>query len=116
MKRAWLALPMTQVNNGRKVRRSSFDVEDILPRPSAESLASPSSAQEMGSESGSTADAGFIAGLVGAWAWEKWMLKLQLEMGKDEDRLLEGVASAMEEGAASGAAWRYLSGWARKPF
>jgi SAM-dependent methyltransferase len=64
---------------------------------------------------GSTADASHISGLVGSWAWERWMLKLHTEMGKDADRLLEGVPAAMEEGARTGASWRYLSGWARKP-
>lgn len=68
-----------------------------------------------GAPVGTTADASYIAGIVGAWAWERWLLKLQKEMGKDENRLLEGVASVMEEGAKTGAGWRYLSGWARKP-
>jgi len=66
-------------------------------------------------EDGSTVDASFITGIVGTWAWEKWMLKLHMEMGKDEGKLLDGVAAVLEEGAQSGAAWRYLSGWARKP-
>ncbi|KAF2099426.1 hypothetical protein NA57DRAFT_38579, partial [Rhizodiscina lignyota] len=65
-------------------------------------------------ESGSTAEASCLTGMIGAWAWERWLLKLQVEMGKDEERLLAEVASAMEEGAECGAAWRYLSGWARK--
>lgn len=62
---------------------------------------------------GSTADVANVAGLVGGWAWEQWMLKLQLEMGKEQ--LLEGVGSALEEGKFTGAGWRCLSGWARKP-
>jgi hypothetical protein len=64
---------------------------------------------------GSTADAAHIAGMVGAWAWERWLLKLQKEMGVEEDRLLQGVPAVMEEGARVGGGWRYLSGWARKP-
>jgi SAM-dependent methyltransferase len=64
---------------------------------------------------GSTADAAHIAGMVGAWAWERWLLKLQKEMGMEEGRLLAGVAGVMEEGARVGGGWRYLSGWARKP-
>lgn len=62
---------------------------------------------------GSTADAASMAGLVGSWAWEQWMLKLQMEMGKE--KLLEGVAEVLEEGKWTGAGWRCLSGWARKP-
>ncbi|KAL8932472.1 MAG: hypothetical protein Q9216_006823 [Gyalolechia sp. 2 TL-2023] len=62
---------------------------------------------------GSTADAASITGLVGGWAWEQWMLKLQVEMGKEN--LLEGIAGVMEEGKSTGAGWRCLNGWARKP-
>lgn len=71
-------------------------------------------AQAEGRE-GSTADASHISGLVGSWTWERWMLKLHKEMGREGDRLLEGVPAALEEGSRSGASWRYLSGWARKP-
>lgn len=62
---------------------------------------------------GSTADAANMAGLVGSWAWEQWMVKLQTEMGKE--KLLEGVAEVLEEGKWTAAGWRCLSGWARKP-
>lgn len=62
---------------------------------------------------GSTADAANMSGLVGSWAWEQWMLRLQLEMGKEQ--LLEGVGAVLEEGKWTGAGWRCLSGWARKP-
>jgi SAM-dependent methyltransferase len=65
---------------------------------------------------GSTADASHISGMVGSWAWERWMVKLHREMGRDGDMLLEGVPAALEEGSRMGASWRYLSGWARKPF
>lgn len=64
---------------------------------------------------GSTADAATMSGLVGGWAWEQWMVRLQTEMGKEEDRMLDGVAAVMEEGKGTGAGWRCLSGWARKP-
>jgi len=66
-------------------------------------------------ELGSTADASHITGLVGSWAWERWMLKLHKEMGRDADQLLAGVPAALEDGSQTGATWRYLSGWARKP-
>lgn len=62
---------------------------------------------------GSTADVANLTGLVGSWAWESWMLRLQSEMGKKT--LLEGVGAALEEGKKTGAGWRCLSGWARKP-
>lgn len=63
---------------------------------------------------GTTADAAMMSGMVGSWAWERWLLKLQMEMGKDEDRLLEGVVQMFEECAQNQAAWRSLTGYARK--
>ena len=64
---------------------------------------------------GSTSAAAGVTGIVGAWAWERWMLKLQMEMGREEERLLEGVSKALEEGGKCSAGWRCLMGWARKP-
>jgi SAM-dependent methyltransferase len=63
---------------------------------------------------GTTMDAAMLTGVVGSWAWERWLLRLQMEMGKDEERLLEGVVNVLEEGAQGNAGWRTLTGWARK--
>lgn len=63
---------------------------------------------------GSTKDVRAMTGLVGARMWEQWMLKLNGEMGRGEDRCLEGVAKALEEGGKVNAGWRCLVGWARK--
>lgn len=63
---------------------------------------------------GTTMDAAMMTGIVGSWYWEKWMLRLQLEMGKEEGKLLEGVVQVLEEGAKEGSGWRYLTGYARK--
>ena len=63
---------------------------------------------------GSTSDVSMLTGLVGSWAWERWMLRLQLETGKEEEELLKGVVQVLEEGAREGSAWRSLTGWARK--
>lgn len=63
---------------------------------------------------GTTVDAAMMTGIVGSWYWEKWLLKLQMEMGKDEDKLMEGVVQVLEEGARKGSAWRYLTGYAKK--
>ena len=63
---------------------------------------------------GSTSDVSMLTGLVGSWAWERWMLRLQMEMGKEEEELLKGVVQVLEEGAREGSAWRSLTGWARK--
>lgn len=63
---------------------------------------------------GTTVDAAMMTGIVGSWYWEKWMLRLQVEMGKEEEKLLEGVVQVLEEGAAAGSGWRYLTGFAKK--
>jgi SAM-dependent methyltransferase len=63
---------------------------------------------------GTTMDAAMLTGVVGSWAWERWLLRLQMEMGKDEEKLLEGVVNVLEEGAQCHAGWRTLTGWARK--
>ncbi|KAF1999393.1 hypothetical protein P154DRAFT_577106 [Amniculicola lignicola CBS 123094] len=65
---------------------------------------------------GTTVDAAMMTGIVGSWAWERWMLKLQVEMGKQEEQLLEGVVQVLEEGAQEGSGWRYLTGYARNFF
>ncbi|RAR00043.1 hypothetical protein DDE82_007645 [Stemphylium lycopersici] len=65
---------------------------------------------------GTTMDAAMMTGVVGSWAWERWLLRLQMEMGKDEEKLLEGVVNVLEEGAQSHAGWRILTGWARNFF
>jgi hypothetical protein len=100
-------LPRLHNAGFNKVKRSWL----VLPVPQ---ITATSTSTNETTASGSTADASCITGLVGAAAWERWMLKLQMEMGKEEERLLEGVADAMEQGAAARAGWRYLSGWARK--
>jgi SAM-dependent methyltransferase len=64
---------------------------------------------------GSTDDAAGITGLMGSWAWEKWMLRLECENGKDEGQRLDGIWEVLEEGRKCGAGWRMLKGWARKP-
>ena len=104
IKRAWTFLPM-----GSPVKEKFVLPETPPPNVStyqdkAEAIRGPV---------GSTADAANVSGLVGSWAWEQWMLKLQTEMGKEQ--LLDGVAAVLEEGKTTGAGWRCLSGWARKP-
>ena len=63
---------------------------------------------------GTTSDAALLTSLVGSWVWEKWLLKLQIEMGKEEEKLLEGVVQVLEEGSRNNSGWRYLTGFARK--
>ncbi len=105
IKRAWTFLPMG----------TSYREIPPLPEtpPPDDSTFDPMSVEAVHGPVGSTADAASMTGLVGSWAWEQWMLKLQTEMGKEQ--LLEGVGSVFEEGKSTGAGWRSLSGWARKP-
>lgn len=112
IKRAWTFLPM-----GTPTKE-----QHMLPETPPPNVSTFENGLENGTRRveavqgpvGSTADAASMAGLVGSWAWEQWMVKLQTEMGKE--RLLEGVAEVLEEGKWTGAGWRCLSGWARKPF
>lgn len=111
IKRAWTFLPM-----GTPTKE-----QHMLPETPPPNVSTFGNGLENGTRKveavqgpvGSTADAASMAGLVGSWAWEQWMIKLQTEMGKE--RLLEGVAEVLEEGKWTGAGWRCLSGWARKP-
>lgn len=105
IKRAWTFLPL-----GAPYKEATPPPE--TPPPDNTTY-DPKSAEAVQGPVGSTADAASMAGLVGSWAWEQWMLKLQMEMGKEQ--LLEGVGAVLEEGKLTGAGWRCLSGWARKP-
>ena len=104
IKRAWTFLPM-----GAPQKDAYVPPETPPPNVSTHD----DKAEAVQGPVGSTADAACMSGLVGSWAWEQWMLKLQMEMGKEQ--LLEGVGSVLEEGKSTGAGWRCLSGWARKP-
>lgn len=107
IKRAWLYLPMGAPSAKTEPLRE-------IPSPVlADQSATP--VEAVRGPLGSTANAANISGMVSSWAWEQWILKLQTEMGKGEDYLLEGVPAVFEEGRNSGAGWRCLSGWARKP-
>lgn len=63
----------------------------------------------------STRDVSSVTGLFGGWMWEQWLLKMQMEMDREGDRLLEGIGSVFDEGRKTGAGWTCLSGWAMKP-
>ncbi|CAG8984199.1 hypothetical protein HYALB_00004182 [Hymenoscyphus albidus] len=64
--------------------------------------------------SGNTESAASMCGIVGAWAWEKWLLRCKLQTLGSEAKI-DGVQDIIEEGRACGAGWRTVSGWARKP-
>ncbi|MCJ1341035.1 hypothetical protein MMC09_006331 [Bachmanniomyces sp. S44760] len=106
IKRAWMYLPMGSSHQDAMMSPPE------TPPPTIASI-DDKAIEAIQGPVGSTGDAANISGLVGSWTWEQWMLKLQLETGKEH--LLEGVGAVLEEGRASGAGWRCLSGWARKP-
>lgn len=102
IKRAWIFLPVgpgTPVAKANAVRQQWYEQSGAGEE---EPMAT-------------TRDAATITGVAGGLAWEKWMLKLQMEMGKPDEMLLEGVRSVFTEGQSVGAGWRCLNGYARKP-
>jgi SAM-dependent methyltransferase len=111
VKRSWMVLPMG---------KTSSNWRDVLPvgaeAHNEEKVISPGGQVNMleAPVFGTTGDAALLTGLVGSWAWEKWLLRLQKEMGKEEERLLEGVVQVLEEGAKQNSGWRYLTGYAKK--
>lgn len=125
IKRAWMVLPVADVvprwtdsgktpsststimpGNGREDYFGADFERYIGPNGEIEHYAPPLT--------GSTKDVRAMTGLVGARSWEQWMLKLNSEMGRSEERCLEGVAKALEEGGRGNAGWRCLVGWAKK--
>ena len=64
---------------------------------------------------GDTRSSSQLTGMVGARAWERWLVGMQKEDGRGEGRLLGEVGPFMEEAARVGSGWRYLTGYARKP-
>jgi len=101
MKRAWIFLPMGErVKEGRVVNRDSMGVEVKLE---LEAMVH-----------GNTDNVSSVTGLVGGWAWEKWLLRAKVQTVGMEG-VVEGVQGVIEEGRGCGAGWRLLTGWARKP-
>jgi len=111
LQRAWMVLPMG---------KTAANWRDQL-RVGAEPVQQEKRIREDGEVEleetpvfGTTLDAAMLTGIVGSWAWERWLLRLHMEMGKEEEKLLESVVQVLEEGAQGGAGWRTLTGWARK--
>ncbi|PGG95876.1 hypothetical protein GX51_08083 [Blastomyces parvus] len=94
-KRAWMFLPL---GAGTSAPQTQADI--------------PSEAGEL---MGTTSNIANTTGLLGGWMWEQWMLKLQMEMGREKGKLLEEIPGVYAEGQKSGAGWRCLTGWAMKP-
>lgn len=111
IKRAWMVLPVADVQQrwvdaGKTIGGEHTAERVIGIDGSVDYYEAP--------VTGSTKDVRAMTGLVGARMWEQWILKLNGEMGRNEERCLEGVAKALEEGGRGSAGWRCLVGWARK--
>lgn len=90
----------------------------FLPLGAPQACTAANADAPLGEESpvvGSTQPIASVTGLVGLRAWESWMLRLQMESGKSDEHLLEGVSSVVQEGRNCRTGWKCLSGWARKP-
>lgn len=106
MKRAWMFLPM-----GMEPPEWQPPRETPAPRI-------PSQIEEYEAVQGpvgSTVDIASVTGLLAGWMWEQWLVKLRMEMGREQVKLLEGVGVLFDEGRNNGAGWTCLSGWAMKP-
>ncbi|EED13653.1 conserved hypothetical protein [Talaromyces stipitatus ATCC 10500] len=105
IKRAWLFLPM--------------GIEPIKPEPMRETpnprVKSQIDCEAIQGPVGSTADVASMTGLLGGWMWEQWLLKIQMEMGREENDLLKDIGGVFDEGRKLNAGWTCLSGWAMKP-
>ncbi|KAI0426811.1 methyltransferase domain-containing protein [Xylaria sp. FL1042] len=119
VRRAWMCLPMghTKLPAGEKPLPVVRDSNGIERTREVAAIAQ-----------GSTDGAAGIAGLAGSWAWERWLLRCEMEKVAGEGRLwldtaevreagkcLEGVHGVIEEGRSCGAGFRMLNGFARKP-
>ncbi|KAK1142757.1 hypothetical protein N8T08_007389 [Aspergillus melleus] len=105
-KRAWMFLPMGTEPTKPQVPRET-------PEPRVKSQIDEYEAVH--GPIGSTTDVASVTGLLGGWIWEQWLLKLQIEMGREQHKLLEGIGSVFDEGRKNGAGWSCLSGWTTKP-
>ncbi|KAF2173201.1 hypothetical protein M409DRAFT_17146 [Zasmidium cellare ATCC 36951] len=111
IKRAWMVLPVADAvprwSDSGKTGNNAQTTERLI---AADGTVTEFSAPL----TGSTKDVRAMTGLVGARMWEQWMLKLSMEMGRSEKKVLDDVVKALEEGGKGNASWRCLVGWARK--
>lgn len=90
IKRAWMVLPVADVvpqwtDSGKYP--ASNEAGHIDPNGEIRYYEPP--------VTGSTKDVRAMTGLIGARMWEQWILKLNSEMGRSEERCLEGIAKAL---------------------
>ncbi|RFU34340.1 hypothetical protein B7463_g1997, partial [Scytalidium lignicola] len=102
IKRVWMILPM-----GAKHRPKDFPV-------ARDSMGVEIKLELEAMVTGHTNEIASITGIIGSWAWEKWLLRTRVQTVGNEGTL-EGVQEVIEEGRDCGSGWRVCTGWARKP-
>ncbi|KAL1874004.1 hypothetical protein VTK73DRAFT_610 [Phialemonium thermophilum] len=126
IRRAWVCLPMGH--------RSKSPAAAVADKGLGRALQPDTVARVLELEAmvtGSTENAAPVAGFAGGWSWERWLMRTEMERAAGELRLADTVTSGdkmrqagegisvvrdiVEEGRASGAAYRMLRGYARKP-
>ncbi|KKF92905.1 Methyltransferase domain protein [Ceratocystis platani] len=139
VRRTWLCLPL-----GERRQRQRPNLSLVIPSTSGSPFSAIPQApggtgktlamQAMVLEdktTGSTDNIGAMCGMLGAWNWERWLLRCEMEKVASElrlcdttntseamleaERCLEGVSSVLEEGRNCGSAWRMLVGCCQKP-
>ncbi|OJJ46228.1 hypothetical protein ASPZODRAFT_152424 [Penicilliopsis zonata CBS 506.65] len=106
MKRAWLFLPVGVEASKTKVIRETPDPAVNDEVGDYEAVHGPV---------GSTTEIASLTGVLGGWIWEQWLLKLRVEMGHEEQHLLDGIGRVFAESRKNNAGWTCLSGWGMKP-
>lgn len=153
VRRAWVVLPVGpkpaerpgpvrysppagQSSSPGKSPNGGSGVHTSEPKPPVGGKTLRLDAMAQGSLPGSTDGAAAIAGMVGTWNWERWLLRCEMEKAtgemhsgfkladtvttdggvmKEAGKSLDGVAAVVEEGRGRGAGFRLLKGYARKP-
>lgn len=138
VRRGWVVLPLgpKPADKPGPVRYGPHGPVDAAPKPPAGGETLCLNAMATASLPGSTDGAAAVAGLAGTWAWERWILRCEMEKAAGEmhsgfkladtvstdggvlreaSKSLDGVAAVVEEGRACGAGLRVLKGYARKP-
>lgn len=129
-------IPAGQSSPGKKQTNGNGSVHKAEPKPPIGGKTLRLDAMASASLPGSTDGAAAIAGMVGTWNWERWILRCEMEKAtgemhsgfkladtvstdggvmKEAGKSLDGVAAVVEEGRACGAGLRLLKGYARKP-
>lgn len=139
VRRGWVVLPLgpKPADKPGPVRYGPHGpIDAAVPVPPAGGETLCLNAMATASLPGSTDGAAAVAGLAGTWAWERWILRCEMEKAAGEmhsgfkladtvstdggvlreaSKSLDGVAAVVEEGRACGAGLRVLKGYARKP-